>query len=74
MSAPKIIGSQSLNWDSFMDLATTTEAARALDAIYGEGAARAAIGAALEAALDGRRRDMAFFRRVAAKLEPRRLH
>ncbi len=65
---------KSFNWKSFFDVATTTEAAKLLDAEYGEGAARAAIEAALLANLDGRPEDQRFWTEVAAKLEPRQLH
>lgn len=74
MNAARTIGSHSFDWESFWDVATTTKAAQALDALYGEGAARAAIECALAAAADRRSKDEEFWLEGAAKLKPRQLH
>ena len=65
------MGQKSFDWESFFDLATTTEAARALDAMYGQGAARAAIKCALAAKADERGKDLEFWIEVLEQLTPR---
>ena len=57
-----------LDWDSFFDIATTTQAAEAMDALYGAGAARACIACALAARLDGRAADCRFWTAVLRAL------
>ncbi|MCG8597297.1 MAG: hypothetical protein MI785_23405 [Kiloniellales bacterium] len=61
-----------LDWDSFFDIVTTTEAARAMDELYGPGAARACIACALAARHDGRDADCRFWTAVLRAL--RALH
>ena len=73
MSATKIIGSHSFDWESFYDVATTTDAARVLNEMFGEGAAEAVIKCALAARDDGRPKDHAYWMEVLEKL-PRQLH
>ena len=54
--------------ESFFDIATTTEAARAMDELYGPGAARACIACALAARHDGRAADCRFWTSVLRTL------
>ena len=61
-----------LDWASFFDIVTTTEAARAMDELYGPGAARACIACALAARHDGRDADCRFWTAVLRAL--RALH
>ena len=58
----------SFDWENFWDHATTTQAAEALDDLYGEGAARTAIEWALAAEADGRARDRGFWLGVLGNL------
>ena len=62
------------DWESFFDVATTTEAAKALDAMYGAGAARAAIECALAAKADNRDKDHEFWMAVRDELGTRQVH
>ena len=55
--------------ESFFDLATTTRAAQLLDAIYGQGAARACIKCALAANFDNRPKDRTYWHRVFLRLK-----
>ena len=61
-------------WKSFQDLTTATEAAKVLDAMYGDGAAEAAIASALAAAADRRPDDHRFWLEVARCLSSRWLY
>lgn len=60
--------SGTFDWQSFWDLATTTEAAKALFAIYGANAAQAAMESAVAAVEDDRVEDSRFWLEVAEKL------
>ena len=57
-----------LDWESFFDIASTTEAARAMDSLYGAGAARRCIACALAAEQDNRPEDQRFWTAVLAEL------
>jgi hypothetical protein len=58
-----------LNWNSFWDLATPAQGARALLELYGAAAAQAAADCAGAAKTDGRHTDYRFWVAVCAELD-----
>jgi hypothetical protein len=56
------------NWDSFWDIASPVQAARALREFYGERASEAATRCAVAAKNDGRDRDHQFWQAAIAEL------
>lgn len=68
MMAKKYMRISAMPGKSFFDSATTTDAARLLDLIYGPGAARACIECALAAKLNDCQDDVLFWYRVLQDL------